>query len=399
MKTTRDGFGRFAVCASLVFFCGCITNPVTGRSEFTTMNQSDEIAIDREYAPQQIAADYGIASDAALNAYVESVGRKLVMQCQRKDMPYSFKVVNAVYANAYAFPGGTICVTRGLLAELDDEAQLAALLGHELGHVNARHTANQMTRATLAGIALAGTAVALDANESRYTDVIVGGAQIVGQGMLASYSRDQERQADQLGMDYSVKAGYSPAGTVGLMAVLVRLSGSNPSLVERMFSSHPMSDARYNDARQRAATVYGGVSGATNRDAFQSRTAGIRRIKGAFPHFLAAEKALAAQDKTTAAARARQGLAIAPGDPVGLKLLAASGATPTAAERAPAAVSSGFRASSTASFPATRSPVSSAVTAAPPPSATSATTGSRSGFGAVPRGSQPARTPHRWDDR
>ena len=125
---------------------GCAFDPVTGRSQLMLVSESQEIQMDRQHSPKQYSADYGLTQDAALNRYVEGVGRALVPHTHRPGMPYAFRAVNAIYVNAYAFPGGSIAVTRGILLDLDNEAALAALLGHELGHVNARHTAEQMSK-------------------------------------------------------------------------------------------------------------------------------------------------------------------------------------------------------------------------------------------------------------
>ncbi len=135
---------------------GCAKNPVTGQSQFMLINEADEIKLDKQASPQQLSNDYGPTQDTGLNKYVSGVGHSLAATTHRPNMPYSFRVVNANYINAYAFPGGTIACTRGIMLEVDNEAELAALLGHELGHVNARHTASRMSSqaviGTLAGV-------------------------------------------------------------------------------------------------------------------------------------------------------------------------------------------------------------------------------------------------------
>ena len=122
---------------------GCAVDPVTGEQTLMLMSESQEISIDQQQSPQQFSSDYGPVQDASVNAYLSEVGNRLARLSHRPGMPYSFRAVNASYVNAYAFPGGSIAATRGILAEIDNEAELGALLGHEIGHVNARHTAER----------------------------------------------------------------------------------------------------------------------------------------------------------------------------------------------------------------------------------------------------------------
>ena len=143
---SRRDFIRLSALAAAGLLSGCATNPVTGESQFMLMSEQEEIQIDRQNSPYQLSADYGITQDRRLEAYINETGQRLATLTHRPRMPYRFNVVNATYINAYAFPGGTISATRGILLKLNDEAELASLLGHELGHVNARHTAQQMSK-------------------------------------------------------------------------------------------------------------------------------------------------------------------------------------------------------------------------------------------------------------
>jgi predicted Zn-dependent protease len=322
MKRLRFVAQVMGVAALLGAAAGCATNPVTGRSELMLVSPAEEIAIDRQASPGQLSSDYGAVQDAALNAYVSDVGRKLAQHCHRPQMPYSFRVVNAVYANAYAFPGGTIAITRGLLVELNNEAELAALLGHELAHVNARHTARAITRSTLFSAALGLGGAALQARESAYTDLVMTGGQLLGGAGLAQYSRDQEREADAIGMNYLVAAGYDPRGMVGVMTLLTRLGERNPLLVERLFSSHPMSAERLESA-QRQATTYPAAERSSNEARFRERTAALRAVAPAVRLFNQAEQARSRGDCAAGVRLAREGLAIAPNDYAGLLILAA----------------------------------------------------------------------------
>ena len=320
-------FVAAAVCA-LTLATGCVTNPITGQQQFSIVGKSQLVSLAKEAAPSQISADYGVAADAQANAYVAQVGRKLLATLQPADvvypdMPFSFQVVNAVYVNAYAFPDGTIAITRGMLAELENEAQLAAVLGHEIAHVNCGHTASAMSKGTVYDALIAGTKGYLASKGSSWADLAGTAGQLGSAVVLASYSREQERQADQGGLLYMVRAGYDPQGMIGLMQLLVRLGGANPSALEQMFSTHPMSAERLQAAQARIQSEYAGRNaGAVNEAAFQAATANIRKNKAAYQQFSAAETQLAQKRYAAAKAAAEQGLRLAPNDYVGLMLVA-----------------------------------------------------------------------------
>ena len=132
---TRRDFIRLVALSGAGILAGCAVNPVTGRQQLMLVSEDQEIALDRQHSPHQFSSDYGAIQDGSLNAYVDQTGKRLASKSHRSHMPYSFRVVNANYVNAYAFPGGSIACTRGIVLSLDNEAQLAALLGHELGQV------------------------------------------------------------------------------------------------------------------------------------------------------------------------------------------------------------------------------------------------------------------------
>ncbi len=256
----RDFLWLLGACAGSAAITGCAIDPVTGGSAFIMMSEQDEIAIDRQHAPMQFSADYGVSQDQALNKYIASVGKGLGSKTHRAQMPYNFQVVNANYVNAYAFPGGSIAVTRGILLDLDSEDELAALLGHELGHVNARHAAKQQSKGMLAQLGVAAVSIAASTQGGLAGDLASNLGGLASGALLSSYSRDNEREADALGIEYMYRGGYNPDGMNDLMAMLNQQHERQPSALEVMFSTHPMSS-------ERVANVARDIKGATYKTA------------------------------------------------------------------------------------------------------------------------------------
>ncbi|MCC7152838.1 MAG: M48 family metalloprotease, partial [Rubrivivax sp.] len=217
----RDVLWLFGASTSAATLQGCATSPVTGQQILVGMSPDEERAVDRQQSPHQFSLDLGAVQDDGVNAYVEEVARRLQPQLHRRDMPYSTRVLGANYVNAYTFPAGAMGVTRGIMTQLDDEAQLAALLGHEMGHVNARHAAQRQGQAMVAQAAVIAVAVVAAASNSRWAPLAGIGSVVGASALLANYSRDNEREADALGQSYMVKAGYPAAGMTRLHQLLV----------------------------------------------------------------------------------------------------------------------------------------------------------------------------------
>ncbi len=277
---TRREFISLSALTSAAILTGCATNPVTGKKELMFYTEADEIRMDRQASPHQFSADYGPIRDPALNAYLEQVGRDLTHHSHRPNMPYSFRAVNASNVNAYAFLGGSVATTRGILLAMENEAELAALLGHEIGHVNARHSARQMTSNSMLALGLAVASVAAAQEKEEY-GAIVSGLGGIGAGMLlARYSRGNEREADELGMRYMVKSGYNPQGMIGLQDILRNMSKGKPNVIELMFATHPMSEERYQTAVQRAAKEFPhGKDLPLQKERYMDQTAKVRALK------------------------------------------------------------------------------------------------------------------------
>ena len=232
-KTLRAAGARLLVLAWLVTLVGCAVNPATGRREFTLVTADQELAIGRDgYAAT--LGQYGHYDDARLAAYVDSVGQRLAKVSELPGLEWHFTVLDDPTVNAFAMPGGYIYITRGILAHLQSEAQLAGVLGHEIGHVTARHSAKQITQQQIAGLGL-GLAGAFSTTFRQYS----GAAQQALGLLRLKYSRDDETQADALGIRYATAAGYDPREIPNTYAMLKRISEVAGSRLPIYMSTHP----------------------------------------------------------------------------------------------------------------------------------------------------------------
>ncbi len=224
---------------ALIFVWGCAVNPVTGKKELMLISESQEIAMGKS-VDNSVRSEYGIYEDRKLNLYINTVGQRLVQHVHRKDLKYHFSILDSEVVNAFAAPGGYIYITRGLLAILNSECELATVLGHELGHVNARHSAKAMSRALLfnAGILVA---AGLSKKVRDAAPLISIGTQL----LFLKYSRDNEYQADSLGIEYARRAGYNPEGIVKFFNSLENLpkEAGGPHL-PNFLSTHPLTKKR-----------------------------------------------------------------------------------------------------------------------------------------------------------
>jgi beta-barrel assembly-enhancing protease len=312
----RDALWLFGASTSVVvlpWLQGCATSPVTGETIVVGMSEAQERQADAQMSPHQFSQDLGPIQDAGVNDYVVSVGRSLQQHTHRPQMPYSYRVLNANYVNAYTFPAGAMGVTRGILTEMDDEAELAALLGHEMGHVNARHAAQRQGQALIAQSVVVGLNVA--ASNSQWGALVGVGSQIGASALLSSYSRDNEREADALGQEYMVRAGYPASGMTDLHQMLVDQDKAQPSLLQTMFSSHPMSSERRDTARRLAQERYGATaSRPVQRERYMDSIAGVRRLKPTIDACKNGETAMARKAYADANTQFTQALKLTPQD-------------------------------------------------------------------------------------
>jgi len=319
---TRREFLWFMSVSAVGFMAGCATSPVTGRRQLMLVSEEQEIQIDKQNSPHQFSADYGVVQDEALNRYVDQTGKAVAARSHRPHMPYSFRVVNANYVNAYAFPGGSIACTRGILLSLDNEAELAALLGHELGHVNARHTAQQMSKGILTQAVVGGLSVLAGTRGATYGELASQLGMIGAGALLASYSRDNEREADALGMEYMVQTGYGPQGMIGLMDMLRGLSKRKPSAIELMFATHPMSDERYRTAVETAQSEYKSAKNLPlYRERYMDNTAKLRTLNGAIEEMQIGEREMMEKKFGNAEDHFNEALKLVPNDYTGLVMM------------------------------------------------------------------------------
>lgn len=273
----------------LAITVGCSVNPVTGKNELSIVSPQQEVAIgEKNYRPsrQSQGGDYYL--DKSLQAYVADVGKRLAAVSDRPNLPYEFVVLNNEVPNAWAMPGGKIAINRGLLLLLDDEAQLAAVLGHEIVHAAARHGAAQMTRGTLANIGLLTLGVATQGTEGAQ---LYGMASQVGAAAwMAKYGRDDELESDQYGMNYMAKAGYDVWGAVELQETFVELSQSRQAnFLSNLFASHPPSTQRVAENKVRAANFSGGQR---YRERYQRAITQLKKDQPAYEAETLAKKAL-----------------------------------------------------------------------------------------------------------
>ena len=269
---------------------GCATNPVTGKSEISLVSESWELKTGAQnYLPARQSQGGDYVADPQVQAYVQEVGNKLAAVSDR-DLPYEFAVINNSVPNAWAMPGGKIAINRGLLTELGSEAELAAVLGHEIVHAAAKHSAQAVQRGVMLQAAVLATGIAT--KDSDYGQVAAIGAGAGAALINSKYGRDDERESDVYGMNYMSRAGYNPQGAVELQQTFVALKdGKAANFLEGLFASHPPSQERVATNRHHAATLpSGGIEG---RQRYEQMMARLIDSKPAYEAYDEARQAVA----------------------------------------------------------------------------------------------------------
>ncbi len=295
----------------LLLLGGCAVNPVTGERELSFISEAQELSIGKQqYAPLRQAQGGDYVVDPEVQAYVSQVGERLAAVSDRK-LPYEFKVLNNSVPNAWALPGGKIAINRGLLTELKSEAELAAVLGHEIVHAAAKHSAKGIQRGMLLQGVLVAASIATQGEQ--YANLAVMGASVGAQLITQKYGRDAERESDLYGMKYMSRAGYDPQGAVELQETFVKLSeGRREDWLSGLFASHPPSRERVQNNIKTVATLPKG--GEVGRERYQRKLARLIRTKAAYKAYDEAQKALSDGDVGKATGLMQKAIDIEPSD-------------------------------------------------------------------------------------
>jgi predicted Zn-dependent protease len=292
MRIALPSFALPATLAAAVLVgCGSVmVNPVTGQAERSVMDEPAEIA-EGQKGHEQVMKQYGAYPDAKLQAYVNALGQRLASQSHRAQLTWHFTVLDSPEINAFALPGGYVYVPRGIMAYLDSEADLAGVIGHEIGHVTARHGAQRATQQQNAGMGVMLASVLGAVLETQgirgAQQVATNATQSLASGYIASYGRDQELQADGLGAEYLSRSHYNPANMVDVITVLknqeryaadrAKAAGKPASTAPNWLASHPSNDSRLEQIRQIAAQYPGPAQGHYADD---GRTRYLQAISG-----------------------------------------------------------------------------------------------------------------------
>ncbi|MDX1555700.1 MAG: M48 family metalloprotease [Xanthomonadales bacterium] len=310
---------RMALMLAVVTVAACAVNPVTGERNLQFYGSDWEKDVGAQmYAPMKQSQGGEFILDPVLTEYIQGVGQRLANNARRGDeLEFEFSIINSSIPNAWALPGGKIVINRGLLVELDSEAELAAVLGHEIVHADAAHGARAQSKGvltqvgTVAGMIVVGTTV--DSSAGRELGMMV--PQLGAQMLTQKYGRDAEREADEYGMRYMAEAGYDPEGAVELQQTFVRLSeGRRQDWLSGLFASHPPSEERVENNRETALQLAeeGYTRGETGAETWAEKTAYLRRVQPAYEHYDKASEAASEKDWSSAQKHLDAAFAIEP---------------------------------------------------------------------------------------
>lgn len=287
-SSAADSFGRATARGAVrlldalvvvAAFSACAVNPVTGRHEVVLVSQSTERELGAEEA-KNVAATIGLVDDARLVSYVRAVGARVAANSPLRDVDYTFAVVDMREPNAFALPGGYVYVSRGLLAVTNSEDELAGVLGHEVGHIAARHAVQRISRAAPIGVVTGLGALATGIVSPALGGIVSDAGSAVNSAVLAPYGRDQEREADRVGVELAAEGGWDPDGLASSLRTLERedeLSRRKSGSGVSFFSTHPPLPERVEDVRREASEVVRAPASpiAGSRDAFLQRLDGL----------------------------------------------------------------------------------------------------------------------------
>lgn len=313
----KNGFFTRQCCNAKPYFlilCSvllstCVQNPVTGKKDFLLVTEQWEKQVGaQQYLPirQSQGGDYTV--DPVVTEYVRAVGQRLAAHSDR-DLPYEFNVINDSSANAWALPGGKISINRGLLVRLESEAELAAVLGHEIVHAAAKHGAKGQTRSI--GLQLGVLTASLAGQREGYGQQAQILSSIGAQIVNSQYGQSAELEADRFGMEYMARAGYDPQGAVELQRTFVELSKGQPSdTLSRLFASHPPSAKRVSENIATAKELR--QDGRVAADTYREKMATLFETAKAYELYDAAQRAFAKKDTQQATRLVREAVRIEP---------------------------------------------------------------------------------------
>jgi predicted Zn-dependent protease len=239
----------FAICAvAILILSSCARNPVTGKKEVSFMSESQEISMGKEYDPS-VVAQYGVYENAKLQAFITEKGKQMAAISHRPNLPYEFKVLDSPVVNAFAVPGGFVYFTRGIMCHFNNEAEFAGVLGHEIGHITAKHGARQQRDQLLGQILLMG-GIVFSEKFRQFADVAQQGVGL----LFLKNSRDHESESDKLGVEYSTKIGYDAHQMAGFFKTLKKLGGEDGA-IPTFLSTHPDPGDRFNKTNQMATEI------------------------------------------------------------------------------------------------------------------------------------------------
>lgn len=242
----KNSFSLLLVSIAIAL-SSCVKNPVTGKRNFMLLSEKREIAMGQEADPD-IVRFFGLYEDKALQAFIRKKGGEMAAVSHRPNLPYEFKVVDSPVVNAFAVPGGYVYFTRGIMAHFNNEAEFAGVLGHEIGHITARHSARQYSKSMLAQVGLVAGMI-ISPEFAQFAGVAQQGVGL----LFLKYGRDAERESDELGVEYSTKIGYDANEMAGFFNTLDRISGQGGEQIPEFLSTHPHPQNRLQDVRQLAA--------------------------------------------------------------------------------------------------------------------------------------------------
>jgi|SRR5688572_28438723 len=273
-RRTVLAFPALLLAAGLVAgpVASCARNPVTGKNELALVSEGQEIQMGQQ-AAQEVAQSIGFVDDPELQSYVAGIGKRMAAKSERPDLPWEFHVVNDASVNAFALPGGFIYVTRGLLSHMNSEAELASVLGHEIGHVTARHSVQQISKAQLATLGL-GIGSIVSSDVAQFAGLASQGLQV----LFLKYGRDAENQADDLGFRYALGQRYDVREMANVFETLNRASqaGGEGGRLPEWLSTHPNPENRVQRTEERLDTLHTSLTNAiVNRDQYLSHIDGL----------------------------------------------------------------------------------------------------------------------------